>query len=81
MKKNKTVSEGIKSNDDKYEIHTEVMKSGNEGIFNDEGKSDVIEEEKSMKEGINKCYGKFSLGGDSFKGGKHDIAESTLISE
>ena len=32
------------------------MKSGNEGIFNDEGKSDVIEEAESRKEGINQCY-------------------------
>ena len=82
MKKIKTVSKGIKSNDDKYEIHTKVVvKNGNEGIFNDEGKSDVIEEEKSMKEGINQCYGKCSLSGDSLKGEKHDIAESTIISE
>ena len=79
--KNKTVREGIKSNDDKYEIHTEVMKSGNEGIFNDEGKSDVIEEVESRKEAINQCYGKCSLGGDSLKGEKHDIAKSTIISE
>ena len=57
------------------------MKSGNEGILKDEGKSDVIEEEKSMKEGINKCYGKCSLGGDSFKSEKHDIAESKIMSE
>ena len=37
------------------------MKSGNEGIFNDEGKSDVIEEAESMKEGINQCYGKCEM--------------------
>ena len=65
--------EGIKSNDDKYEIHTEVVKSANEGIFKDDGKSDFIEEDKSMKEGVNKCYGKCSPGGDSFEGEKHDI--------
>ena len=47
---NKSVREGIKSNDDKYEIHTEVVKSANEGIFKDDGKSDFIEEDKSMKE-------------------------------
>ena len=79
--RNKTVREGIKSNDDKYEIHTEVVKSANEGIFKDDGKSDFIEEDKSMKEGVNNCYGKCSLGGDSFEGEKHDKDESRSISE
>ena len=36
MKKNKSVCEGIKNNDEKYDIHNEVVKSGNEGIFNNE---------------------------------------------
>ena len=79
--RNKTVREGIKSNGDKYEIHTEVVKSANEGIFKDDGKSDFIEEDKSMKEGVNKCYDKCSLGGDSFQGKKHDKDESRSISE
>ena len=79
--RNKTVRQGIKSNDDKYEIHTEVVKSANEGIFKDDGKSDFIEEDKSMKEGVNNCYGKCSLGGDSFEGEKHDKDESRSISE
>ena len=78
VKKNKTVCKGITSNNDKHEIHTEVVKSG---IFNDEGKSDVIEEVESRKEGNHQRYGKCSLGGDSLKGEKHDIAKSTIISE
>ena len=79
--RNKTVREGIKSNDDKYKIHTEVVKSANEGIFKDDGKSDFIEEDKSMKEGVNNCYGKCSLGSDSFEGEKQDKDESRSISE
>ena len=35
--KHKSVFDGIKNNEDKYDIHTELVKSGNEGIFNDEG--------------------------------------------
>ena len=34
-----------------------------------------------MKEGVKKCYGKCSLGGDSFEGKKHDKDESRSISE
>ena len=79
--KYKSVCQGIKNND-KYEIHTEVVKSGNEGIFNDEVKSEVvIEEAESRKEGINQCHGKFPLGGDIVKGEKHDIGKSTIITE
>ena len=56
------------------------MKSGNEGILNDEGKSEiVIEEAESRKERINQCYGKCSLGGDIVKGEKGDIGECKLI--
>ena len=58
------------------------MKSENEGIFNDEGKSEfVIEEAQSMKEGINQCYGKCSQDGDIVKGEKDDIGKSTIITE
>ena len=78
--RNKTVREGIKSNVDKYKIHTEVVKSANEGIFKDDRKSDFIEEDKSMK-GVNKCYSKCSLGGDSFEGEEPNKDESRSISE
>ena len=82
VKKNKSVCEGIKNNDDKYDIHTELVKSGNEGIFKDEGKSDVvIEQGENSKESINQCYGKCSVGGDIVKGENDDIGNSTIITE
>ena len=57
VKKNKSVCEGIKNKDDKYDIHTELVKSGNKGIFKDEGKFDVvIEQGENSKESINQCY-------------------------
>ena len=58
------------------------MKSGNEGIFNDEGKSEVvIEQVENSKESINQCYGKCSVGGDIVKGENNDIGNSTIITE
>ena len=52
------------------------MKGGNEGIFNDEGKSEVfIEQAENSNESINQCYGKCSVGG----GENDDIGNSTII--
>ena len=47
--KNINVFECIKNDDDKSHIHTELVKSGNEGIFNIAGKSEVVIEQVDVR--------------------------------
>ena len=47
--KYKSVFKPIKNNDGKYEIDTELLKSGTEDFSNDRGKSELVIEEAKIE--------------------------------